>query len=172
MPPVYLRIEPIRLKPAQRLDNRYKVFEKEMILVLKAVARVVQREMERAQGKWDHKVTIRVRAKQTPRQYRVDIGPFGHNKRYWIFVSAGIAGRYIAPKRYGYLNIKKGYLAHTSPMGNWHGSGTYRGPFYRVRRPVWWPGIEARNFEHLIIKWHGKHIIAAVMATVFRHFRS
>ncbi|HMN10719.1 MAG TPA: hypothetical protein PKD55_00170 [Bellilinea sp.] len=171
MPPVYIYFKPIVLAPQDTPEWRFRGMERDLLRVIGVkVANTIKKDMEKFQTKWDHKVQIRIKPALTARQFRVDITPFGTNKKYWGLVTSGVPGRYIARRRAPYLSIKKGYRPHTTPKGGSGGPGTYSGPFYRARYPVWWPGYEGREFERYIVSKREKYVVKEIMRTVQRWF--
>lgn len=148
------------------------------------VAKLLEDEFEKRAKGWDHAITFKTvfqegaKGPATARRLRIDVGPFGKNKRYWVFVSGGVGGHSIYPKEANRrLWIKKGYKSRTD-VGDVYGRRwAYEGPYYYM--PPGWgvyhPGNEPREFEKHIKEKNEKKIYdillrasAAALAAVTR----
>lgn len=75
-------------------------------------------------------------------------GPFAKK---WVYVSEGVAGHRITPKRAQWLAFQPKYDPHTKPGGKFGGPGTYSGST-QYRKSVNWPGIQARHIPEVLKK--------------------
>ena len=132
------------------------------------IARMLIRGFLKRTAFWDDPPTFQGVTREQVRQIRLDVGPFGRNKRKWVFVSGGTTRHLISPRRKNYLYIKRGYNPHTKTGDYYRGPGTYDGPFYRTIRGVLHPGNAPREFEKYIIQDTKDSILRLVRAAIAR----
>lgn len=94
----------------------------------------------------------------------------GFNRMKWVYISRGVAGRWIYARRAPYLVYQQGYRARTQPGGQWGiaGGGRYYGPIIKGRTSVWWDGIEARDYEGFIVNKINKQVVLGVKTIIVK----
>lgn len=134
------------------------------------VASKIEKAEEDRVKNWEHKPRIKSIFTPQKTQLKLLVTPFGTNKRYWVFVSGGAAGKTYSVKKADYMTVRTGYRAKTQPNNKYGGRGDYTGNVYRAKT-VRWPGIEPRNFEEHIIKKHQKSVERLMHKAVQRAIR-
>lgn len=128
------------------------------------------REFEGRAAGWTHKPSF----KETDfhagsRIMSVTVGPFGNNKRIWIFVSSGV-DRHRIPKsgrtRMRIRGGRGGYTPHTNTTGSTGRGSSYNESATFYAYEVDHPGIKARNFEADIAD-KSEGFIVGVLALAF-----
>lgn len=176
--PTQLKLEPIVPKRKDFPVNLYSNMEKYLSTAMNGVIR------QRIEGSlylrtvlWTHRITF----KSTFNTRASALGltgvslvtvPFGTNKRFWVYVSAGVKGHPISPKRKNLLRIRGGvggYLPHTKPGNYKGGPGKYNdsATFYAkyIRQ---WPGIEPRDYEKYVVDENRVFIVKTITAAIDR----
>lgn len=93
--------------------------------------------------------------------WALTVKPGGPGATLWGYVSLGVKGHIIVPRRRKMLFIRGGiggYSPRTTPDGRYAGPGVYSANGFWTRR-VNWPGIEPRNFEADIKRIHEGEIV-------------
>lgn len=178
--PVEIRFEPIVRKNDKFPVNIADLLEREIGAVMTGPIRArLENSFEYRVSGWKHRPKFRSvfnrRAyKGNLTGFSLTTGPFGTNKRFWIFVSAGVKGRRIVPKRAQNLRIRGGvggYSPLTGTGDRYGGLGIYDDTATFRSRGVNWPGIEARHFERYIADENRIFIFQILQAAVERATR-
>ncbi len=102
---------------------------------------------------WDHKPQFAAKKIREANRIGVHVYPAGRNARFWRYVSGGVAPRPIFPRRKRALRFQLGYRPHTKPGGFYQGPGVATGEVLVRKYVKNWPGIRARRFETIIVRW-------------------
>lgn len=140
------------------------------------IRRSLELSFDRRVSGWDHKPAFRSKLNRRARKgnltgFSLTVGPFGKNKRIWIFVSAGVPQHTILPKRRPLLRVRGGiggYSAKTGTGDVYGGAGSYDdgATFYAKR--VHHPGIKARTFETFIASENERFVIMELTKAINR----
>lgn len=86
----------------------------------------------------------------------------------WKWLSGGVKGHTIVPKRAKYLRFKSGFSAKTAPRMLMSRPGGYFGDWVTTNR-VDWPGIAPREFELSILKDIGQDMVFGLMEKIYQN---
>lgn len=179
--PVQVRLEPIVPKNRNFPENLYANLERELNAIMNGgIKRRIEGSLYLRTVFWTHRITFR--STYSTRASALGLTgvslttvPFGTNKRFWIYVSAGVKAHPIYPKRKNLLRIRGGiggYEPHTKPGNRKGGPGRYddSATFYAkyIRN---WPGIVPREFEKDVVKESKAYIIRALELAIGRAMR-
>jgi hypothetical protein len=116
------------------------------------VARDTKPRMEQVVAGWKAKPSFKSDLKRKDEGWVLWVGPTGPVARIWAYLTKGVEGHYIRPRRKRVLRFQTGYRPRTHPGKPYYyqGPGRYVG-HVRFSRGHYWPGIEPRNFEQKII---------------------
>lgn len=150
--PVNIRVEGIFPKRSNYPADIIPKVMSEMEAALRGpVKHRLVREFEGRAAGWEHKPAFKETGFHSgSRIMSITVGPFGNNKRIWIFVSGGVS-RHPIPKsgstRMRIRGGRGGYSSHTTATGSTGRGSSYdeSATFYAYN--VDHPGIKARNFE-------------------------
>jgi hypothetical protein len=179
--PTQIKLEPIVPQHRNFPENLYAQLEANLAVAMQGPVRqkIESALYSRAVG-WAHRITFkstystRVSALGLTGVSLLTV-PFGTNKRFWIYVSAGVKAHPIYPRKKNLLRIRGGvggYASHTKPGGVAGGRGAYNddATFYSkfIRN---WPGIEPREFEKWVVAQNAAAIVSILTAAIDRAMR-
>lgn len=176
--PVEVRMEPIVPKNRDFPENLYSRLEASLAVAMQGpIRQKIEGDLYGRAVGWAHRITF----KSTYNTRASALGltgvslttvPFGTNKRFWVYVSAGVKSHPIRPRQAPLLRIRGGiggYAAHTRPGGYAGGRGNYNddATFYAkyIRN---WPGIEPREFEKWVVNKNKSTIVELLTAAIDR----
>lgn len=169
--PVKIQIEGIFPKRANYPADIYpKVISALESALRGPVKQRLVREFEGRAAGWEHKPAFKETAFHGGSQLMsITVGPFGNNKRIWIFVSGGVQRHRIPKSGRTRMRIRggiRGYSSHTTAAGSTGRGSSYNDSATFFAYEVDHPGIQARNFE-ADIKRTSEGYIVGVLALAF-----
>lgn len=169
--PVKIRIESILPKRSNYpADIIPKVMSAMEAALRGPVKHRLVREFEGRAAGWEHKPAFKETSFRSGSQLMsITVGPFGNNKRIWVFVSSGVP-RHRIPKagrtRMRIRGGRGGYAPHTTTTGSTGRGSSYDESATFFAYEVDHPGIQARNFEADIAN-KAEGYIVGVLALAF-----
>lgn len=121
----------------------------------KDVAPLVTLALAKRVSTWNTEIGFEYRMSLDSKGVGLHVFPTGEGAKFWRWVSRGVAGHPIRPKKMWSPSTKGRYRAKltlyryspkTTPGGGYGGTGFRQFSGYRAYVP-WWPGIAARLFE-------------------------
>ena len=125
------------------------------------------KESEKRVADWDHKPKIEAKKSIGADAIKVHVLPIGPDAKFWEWASKGTPAHDIPVGARGFLAFQLGYQPHTTPGGQYGGSGRAMGDWIYTRKTIRHKGTRPRKFEKYIAQ-ENKPWFSRTMENIWR----